>query len=115
MNAFQRVAKIVNSVVTPLLHAPVLGRRMSKTVAIVSYTGRRSGKTISTPVNYLQQNDSTIAIGVMAPDKKTWWRNFYPDPAPMTIDIAGVERSGTAIAHRDDNGAVNVELTLDSK
>lgn len=115
VNAFQRVAKIVNRVVIPLLHAPLIGRRMSETVAIISYTGRRSGRIIRTPVNYRQHDDSTIAIGVMAPDKKTWWRNFYPDPAPITIDIAGTEHSGIALAHRDDSGAVNVELALDAK
>ncbi|GAA1481920.1 hypothetical protein GCM10009624_23600 [Gordonia sinesedis] len=102
----------MNLAVTPLLHAPLIGSRMSKSMAVISYTGRRSGKRFSTPVNYAER-DGTITIGVMAPDMKTWWRNFYPDPHPMSIDIGGVERSGSAVAHRDADGGVKVVLTLD--
>ncbi len=114
MNTFQRIAKTVNKVVTPLLHAPVIGGRLSKSVAVISYTGRRSGKTFSTPVNYLRSDDGTLTIGVMMPDRKTWWRNFHPDSAPITVNIGGAERAGIALAQRDDEGGVRVEVTLDA-
>ena len=47
----------------------------------IRYVGRRSGKTFETPVGYRRSGDSVI-IGVMSPDKKTWWRNFLGDGAP---------------------------------
>lgn len=113
MNTFQRVAKTLNKIVTPLLHAPVIGGRLSKSVAIISYTGRRSGRTFSTLVNYLWEGDGVLTIGVMMPDRKTWWRNFYPKSAPIAVNIGGAERTGIAVARRDGRG-VRVEVTLDA-
>ena len=114
MNLFQRVAQTVNKVVTPLLNAPVVGGRLAKSMAVITYTGRRSGKTFSTPVNYLAKSDGTLVIGVMMPERKAWWRNFDPGPAPISVRIGGVDRVGTAVVKRDDEGVVRVKVTFDA-
>ncbi len=54
-----------------------------------------------------------MKIGVAMPDQKSWWRNFLGDGAPMSIQF-DEERTGHAVAHRDDRGNVEVVLELDS-
>ncbi|MFT3714986.1 MAG: hypothetical protein QM774_03300 [Gordonia sp. (in: high G+C Gram-positive bacteria)] len=104
MNTFQKVAKQINRVTTPLLSAPVVGPLLGKSMAEITYTGRKSGKTFHLVVNYKRKADDEILVGVAAADQKTWWRNFYPDPAPILIKLDGVDRAGTAVAKRTDKG-----------
>jgi len=52
-------------------------------------------------------------INVAMPDAKTWWRNFLGDGAPLTITLDGRDRTGHAIARRDDHDRVAVDLRLD--
>jgi hypothetical protein len=49
---------------------------------------------------------------VAAPSQKAWWRNFHPDPAPVTVDIAGDQHRGSAQAVVSDKGGVRVVITL---
>jgi hypothetical protein len=75
---------------------------------MITYTGRKSGRAISLPVGYRRSGDD-----VVMPDAKTWWRNFLGDGAPLTITLDGRDRTGHAIARRDDNGRVVVNLRFD--
>lgn len=110
MNTFQRVAAAVNVLVRPLLTAPIIGRSLSRSMTQISYVGRKSGRTFSLPVAYARHG-TTVTIGVAMPEKKGWWRNFYPDGAPMLLELDGIDRRGHAVAHRDDRGVhVTVEL-----
>ncbi|OZF55448.1 hypothetical protein [Rhodococcus sp. 14-2470-1a] len=111
MNTFQRVAARFNALVRPLLNAPVVGRFVSGTITEVTYTGRRSGKQFSVLVGYRRRGDEVI-IGVAMPDKKNWWRNFYPDGGPISIDLDGATRTGHAVT-RKDGSSVSVKVTLD--
>lgn len=113
MTTFQRIAKIANKAVFPILNAPVIGQKLSGSMATISYVGRRSGKEFSAPVAYTRKDDRTLTIGVAAPDQKSWWRNFYPDGGPITVDIGGVSRTGTAVAQRDDERGTRVTVTFD--
>jgi hypothetical protein len=78
---------------------------------MVTYTGRRSGKTISLPVAYKRRGDDVV-IGVSMPDAKTWWKNFLGDGAPLTITLDGRDRTGHAVARRDEKGQVAVDVRL---
>ncbi|WP_062992456.1 nitroreductase/quinone reductase family protein [Nocardia anaemiae] len=100
-----------NAGVVALTEAPVAGKVLGKAFAQVTYTGRRSGQTFSTPVNYRRSNGEYI-IGVAMPDKKKWWRNFLGEGAPITLRIGGVDQSGHAVAHRDERGRVTVRVQL---
>jgi hypothetical protein len=70
------------------------------------------GPVISLPVGYRRSGDDVV-ITVSMPDAKTWWRNFLGDGAPLTITLDGRDRTGHAVARRDDNGCVAVDLRLD--
>lgn len=115
MNVFQsRPAKFFNAAFLALRDAPVVGPLLGRSLVEISWVGRTSGKTFSTPVNYRRTGDSVV-IGVMAPDQKKWWRNFLGEGGPITLkDLDGSDRSGHAVATRDDAGKVLVKVALDS-
>lgn len=105
-------AGIVNRGATALITSPRWGRIVGIGLATISYTGRRSGRTIALPVGYRRRGDD-IVIGVAMPDGKKWWRNFTGEGAPLTMLLAGRELPGHAIATRDVRGRVTVTVRLD--
>ncbi|AZG44456.1 nitroreductase/quinone reductase family protein [Gordonia insulae] len=113
MNRFQQSAAIVNRVVTPLLNLPGVRSLASSSMTVLHYTGRKSGKRFELPVSYRRDGD-TVVVGVAMPDKKSWWRNFSGDGAPISLTLDGASRSGHAVSHRDDKGRVHVRIALDS-
>ncbi|MBB4136132.1 nitroreductase/quinone reductase family protein [Gordonia humi] len=113
MSTFARTARVFNAAFTPLLKLPVIGPMIGKNVTEISYTGRKSGKRFTLPVAFRRQDDGTILVGVAAAAQKTWWRNFQPGPAPVTITLDGVERTGTGVAKVGDKGTA-VVITLDA-
>ena len=103
--------RALNAVMVPLLKS-----RWKWTVqpfiATTTYTGRRSGKTFSTPVLY-RQHSNVVTVRVAAPEAKQWWRNFLNTGAPITIQLREANRTGHATALRDDRGQVKVRIELD--
>jgi len=65
---------IQNPVVVALLRSP-LHRVMSRSVDVIRYRGRRSGREFMTPTQYVRDGDDVVIL-VGRPDSKTWWRNF---------------------------------------
>jgi hypothetical protein len=106
-----RGAPIFNAPVAALAASPRLGKMLRRNITLISYTGRRSGRTFSIPVAYRRRGDEIEIIPNM-PDAKTWWRNFLGDGAPMSLTLDGIEQSGHAVAHRDENGRVTVRVRL---
>lgn len=109
---FQRTVDRFNGCVTQLRTSPRWGSAVQRHLTIVTYTGRRSGNTFSTPVGYKRHGD-VVVIGVMMPDAKKWWRNFLGEGSPLALQLDGAERTGHAIARRDEKGRVTVTVTLD--
>lgn len=104
---------IVNNVFAAMIDAPVVGRLVRRGLIKIRYVGRRSGKTIQTPVGYRRTKDG-IVIHVMSPASKTWWRNFLGEGGPITLlNFDGADRTGHAITSRDEKGRVNVAVRLD--
>ena len=81
-------------------------------MAVVTYTGRRSGRRFSIPVGYRESGDD-LTIRVELPDRKSWWRNFTGAGGPIEVLLRGVRRTGHAVAHRDARGRVSVRVRLD--
>lgn len=81
-------------------------------MAVVTYRGRKSGKQVTFPVNYRREGGQTVVIGVMAPDAKTWWRNFTGDRSAMHLRLGSDECDGHAVAARGADGSVSVRVTL---
>ncbi|MEC3952639.1 nitroreductase/quinone reductase family protein [Nocardia sp. CDC153] len=109
--ALKNVVAQINGAIVALTELPVIGPIMGRGFVVITYTGRRSGKTFSTPVNYRRKGDE-ILIGVAMPDKKSWWRNFQGEGAPISLRLNGVDRTGHAVTDRD-NGRVTVRVKLD--
>jgi hypothetical protein len=66
--------RIVNRVVGAVLRSP-RHRLLSGSVAVIRWSGQKSGRTFSTPVQYGCCGDDLVIL-VGRPDTKTWWRNF---------------------------------------
>ena len=108
----RRLVNIVNAGVLALAGSPRWGGLVRGNIAAISYTGRKSGRTITLPVGYERAGD-TVTIRVLMPDQKAWWRNFLGAGAQLAIELDGVERTGHAVARRGDDGAVSVTVDLD--
>jgi hypothetical protein len=108
----RRMMDRVNSWVVGLRSSPRVGALVRRRVTVISYTGRRSGRRFSTPVVYRRRGD-IVMIAVKFPDGKRWWRNFLGEGGPMTLELDDVERTGHAVAERDEKGRVTVTVRLD--
>jgi len=107
------IVGIVNKLFVGLIDAPVVGPVVRRGMINIRYVGRRSGKTIQTPVGYRRSGDEVV-INVMSPDNKTWWRNFLGEGGPITLlKFDGADRTGHAVASREENGRVKVTVQLD--
>jgi hypothetical protein len=106
-----RAAPLLNVPVAAMANSRPFGRIVGRNIAIITYTGRRSGRTISTPVSYRRKGDE-LQIAANMPEAKNWWRNFIGDGAPISVQLNGIERVGHAVAQRDTNGRVTVQVRL---
>lgn len=66
--------KIINRLVETVLASP-LHRLLSGSTAVIRYSGRRSGRHYSTPVQYAPDGDEVVVFAGRH-ETKTWWRNF---------------------------------------
>jgi len=102
-----------NRVAVGLMNVPVLGQLVRRGMVVIRYTGRKSGKSFELPVGYRRTGDQLV-IGVSMPDKKSWWRNFLGEGGTITfVGLDGRDRTGHAVANRDERGGVSVTAKLD--
>lgn len=106
------VVRIFNSGVIALAHVPGLSRYIGRGIVVISYTGRRSGRTFSLPVAY-RRAGAEVTVNVEFPDVKGWWRNFTGDGGPVSLNLDGADRTGHAVARRDGPRRVVVTVQLD--
>lgn len=66
----------------------------STQLALVRFTGKKSGRVITTPMAY-NLFDDTLIITIAETKGRNWWRN-YVEVAPMDVLIKGKWRSGYA-------------------
>jgi hypothetical protein len=107
---FVLVNRTINPVVRAVLRSPAHGL-LSGHLALITVTGRRSGRTFTFPVGYHGDGDR-VTIGVDWPERKRWWRNLL-DAAPVELRLRGVLRTGIAHARGDERSGVTVEVQLD--
>jgi F420H(2)-dependent quinone reductase len=108
-----RAAPLFNAPVAAVATSPRFGGLVKRNIAMLSYTGRRSGRRFSIPVAYRRTGDEVI-ISVNMPEAKTWWRNFLGDGGPLTLRLDGTERAGHGVAQRDEKGRVTITIRLTS-
>lgn len=111
----KRLVSRVNGCVLNLRSSRRFGRLVSRYLTVVTYTGRRSGRTFSTPVGYRRTGDGVVEIAVMIPERKAWWRNFTGDGGPLSLELDGDVRTGHAVAQVDEKSRVKITVRLDDR
>jgi hypothetical protein len=81
----------VNNVVKWLLRSPLHGL-LSYGLMLVTYTGRKSGNTFTTPVSYIRSDGGVVFFA-----NHSWWHNFEA-PSSVTLRIKGRNLHGVARA-----------------
>lgn len=93
----------VNSAMKFVLRSPVHSM-VSKSILLITFTGRKSGKRYTTPVSYSQEGDD-ITIFTHA----DWWKNLRGG-APVTLRIRGHDLEGVAQPVADNKQAIAAGL-----
>ncbi len=88
-----------NPIIKWLLRSPLHGF-VSNNMMLITYTGRKSGKEYTIPINYLR-NDSVFITTSFR--KRIWWRNLRGG-APVTLRVQGQTLQATAEVIEDDEG-----------
>lgn len=93
-----------NPIISLLLRSPLHGF-ISKDMMLITVTGRKSGRVITTPVSYVREGDK---LWIISSRNRNWWRNLLGG-APVTLRLAGQEVKGHGDAILDE---VKVALHL---
>lgn len=106
MSQTATVPPFVNRAMKLLLRSP-MHKMVSSTVLLITFTGRKSGKTYTTPVSYSQNGDQIILF-----THANWWKNFRSGAlTPVTLRLQGQERQGLAEPVAGDQQAIAAALT----
>jgi hypothetical protein len=103
--------RVGNPGVRLLLRSP-LHAIASGQLALITVTGRRSGRSYTIPVGYRRDGDR-VTIPVGWPERKRWWRNLRGEGAQVGLRLRGRDYSGHAVARGDEQRGVRVEVVLD--
>jgi F420H(2)-dependent quinone reductase len=110
---FRLMNHTVNPVLRAVLRSP-LHRMASGRVALITYTGRRSGREYTIPAFYRDKGDEiTIAVGW--PERKVWWRNLTDGGGDVRLIVRGREVTGHAVATRDQGRDALVRIQVESR
>jgi len=108
----RRFFAVWNRVVNPPLRHLLESRAhrlASGRLALITFTGRRSGRRFTIPTGYREHGDR-VTIPVGWPENKLWWRNLTGEGAPVELEIAGQRLHGHAVARGDERAGVVVEF-----
>lgn len=103
MSQAPTIPPYVNQAMKFVLRSPVHGV-ISKSILLITFTGRKSGKTYTTPVSYSQHGDQVYVF-----THATWWKNLCGGAA-VTLRIQGRELQGLAEPVVEDKQAVAAGL-----
>jgi deazaflavin-dependent oxidoreductase (nitroreductase family) len=103
MSETPTIPPFVNQTMKFILRSPMHGV-VSKSVLLISFTGRKSGKIYTTPVDYSQDGDQ-VTIFTHA----NWWKNLRGE-APVTLRMRGRDLQGVAEPVAEDKAAVAAGL-----
>ena len=92
-HAFWITNRIANPILRRVLRTPV-GRVLGRSLAVVRYTGLRTGRPHELVCQYARDGDD-VWILVGQADRKTWWRNFKTEH-PVRLRLAGQDYDMTA-------------------
>ncbi len=87
--------QVVNRIIGPLLRSPLHGL-ISGSLMLLTMTGRKSGRRITTPVSYLPDGEGRLILFTFSP----WWKNLQGG-APVTLRIQGHDVAAVATPDSD--------------
>jgi deazaflavin-dependent oxidoreductase (nitroreductase family) len=87
-----------------VLSSPLHGM-VSQSTLLISFTGRKSGMTYTTPVSYSQHGDQVLVF-----THASWWKNLGSE-APVTLRLRGRELRGLARPEAVDRQAIAIGLS----
>jgi F420H(2)-dependent quinone reductase len=90
--------RLVNPVVRLLLRSP-LHPVLSRSLMILSYQGRKTGRWRSLPCMYARDGQDLYVVSGQ-PDRKVWWRNMH-QPTRVRLHLQGRDLEGIATASSD--------------
>jgi len=82
----------LNPPMRALLRSPLHGVA-SHNLAILDYTGRKSGRSYSTPLSFVREGS---IVRFLSSHNTGWWKNFKDGPTPVEIEIARKTVRGVA-------------------
>jgi len=94
MNVFMKTGNFLMKV---LLGSPLHGI-LSKNTLLISFTGRKTGRTYTTPVNYSQDENT---IWITSNRDRVWWRNLVGG-ASVTLRLMGKKFRGQTEVFKDE-------------
>ena len=103
MSETPTIPPFVNKTMQFILRSPLHGM-VSKTILLITFTGRKSGKIYTTPVDYSQDGDQVFIF-----THANWWKNLRSG-APVTLRLRGREFQGLAEPVAEDKQAVAAGL-----
>ena len=96
--------KVVNVIMKRVLRSPKA--KIGDQILLLTFTGRKSGKSYTTPIGYRKLDDRTLVLFTDSP----WYKNLR-EGAPVKVLLKGTERTGWAVA--DDDVDTLVRETAD--
>jgi deazaflavin-dependent oxidoreductase (nitroreductase family) len=103
MSQTPTVPPVVNRAMKFVLRSPMHGM-VSNSVMLITFTGRKSGKTYTTPVSYSQHDDQVYAFS-----HADWWKNLRGG-APVILRIRGRDLQGLPEPIVEDKQAIAAGL-----
>lgn len=97
------IPPIVNHSMKFILRSPLHGM-VSKSILLITFTGRKSGRKYTTPVSYSQKGNQ-VYVFTHAP----WWKNLLGGE-PVTLRLRGQDLQGLPEVVADDKQAVAAGL-----
>lgn len=95
-----------NRILKPLLKSRFHGI-ISKNLMLITFTGRKSGKIYTTPVQYRRDGER---VTMFSQKHRIWWKNLQGG-APVSLRIQGHNYTGTATAYPDaSESEIHAEL-----
>jgi F420H(2)-dependent quinone reductase len=83
----------VNTMMKWMLTTPGIQAMVGQGVALLTFTGSKTGRTYTIPVSYQRDDDTVTVITKRA---RNWWRNFQ-SPAAVELRLAGRNFQGQAV------------------
>ncbi len=99
-NSFYRY--FLNPVMRSLLRSPLHGIT-SHNIGIIHFSGRTSGRKLSTPLSYTREGN---IVRLLSNQNTRWWLNFRGDGVKVEMEIARQHYPGTAVLLEGDSEAL---------